>query len=232
MRPIPAIKRLLLLFAILLSNDFVFSQGFNDRYKYTSYEIGLSNAYFLGNDLPFKTNRVASPGLSLSIMTRQRARITNGFKLTMNYPTSRSFGRKDSLSDYSFIYYQTRVTKYEFYLMIDLIEHRGKYQKRPDWIPYIYTGIGWMKMKQKMRYGFDDKVTVASLTNQRYDKRSMVLPIGLGLRYKLSKQTDLSLEVIYNYTFTNQLDLDYLHQFTSSKRNDSYLNVNLKFNFF
>ncbi len=232
MKKAPAIKQLFILITILLYSKLSLSQGFNSRYKYSSYEIGISNAYFLGKDLPFKTNRTFSPGLSFAIMTRQSPRITNGIKFTMNYPTSRSFGRKDSLSDYSFIYYQTRINKFEFYLMIDLIEHRGKYQKRPDFIPYIYTGIGWIKMKQKMRYGFEDKVTVQSLTNKRYDKRSLVLPIGIGLRYKLTSYMDLSIEVIYNYTFTNQLDLDYLHQFKNSKQNDSYLTLNLKFGFF
>ncbi len=209
-----------------------FSQGFNEKYKYSSYEIGFSNAYFLGKDLPLRANQSISPGISFSIMTRQSPRITNGIKFTLNFPTSRNIGRKDSLSDYSFIYYQTRIHKYEFYLMTDLIQHRGRYQKRPDFIPYLYTGIGWIKMKQTMRYGLEDKVSVQNLTNTQYDKRSLVLPIGLGLRYKLTNYMDISLEVIYNYTFTKQLDLDYLHQFRNSGGRDSYLNVNLKLAFF
>jgi hypothetical protein len=223
----PALK-FIFLFVLSLPCEIAFSQGFNDRFKYSTIEVGLSNAYFLGNDLPLKTNRTLSPGLIISAHTKQGARISNGIRFSINYPTSKAFGRKDSLSDYTFIYYQTRITKYEFFLMTDLVEHRGKYQKRPDVTPYIYTGIGWIKIKQKMRYGFEDKVTVTSLTNQDYAKRSLVLPIGLGFRFKLSTMIDLSLEVIYNYTFTNQLDLDYLNNFSHSKHRDSFLNVNLK----
>jgi hypothetical protein len=220
--------RIFLLSIICLFAVECFSQGFNDRYKYSSFEIGLSNAYFIGRDLPIKANRSFSPGVSFSLMTRQTPRITNGIKFSMNFPTSKSIGRKDSVSDYTLEYYQTRINKFEFFLMFDLIEHRGNSVKRPEFIPYIYTGIGWIKIKQKMRYGYDEKITVQSLTGERYDKRSLVLPIGIGVRYKLARHMDLSLELIYNQTFTNQLDLDYLHQFHSSKKNDSYLTVNLK----
>jgi hypothetical protein len=221
------------LFLFVVSLDFnCYAQGLNDRNKYSAAEISLSNAYFLGSDLPFKSNRSFSPGISFAVMTRQNSRIFNGFKFTMNYPTSRSIGRKDSLSDYGFEYFQTRIQKYEFFLMTDLIKHLGRSQKRPDFIPYLYTGIGWLKVKQFMRYGYDHKETVSSITHQQYTKRSMVLPIGLGVRYKLRNYMDLSLEVIYNYTFINQLDLNYLHGFSHAKGRDSYLNVNLKLGFF
>ena len=231
MKLLPAIKQLSLFFILLLQITFAYSQGFSNRNKYSTIEIGYSNASFLGRDLPLKSNRSLSPGLSVAFYTKQTPRISNGFKFSMNYPTSRGFGRKDSIADYSFVYYQTRIIKYEFFLLIDLIQHRGRNQKRPDFVPYIYTGIGWLKMKQQMRYGFEDKVTVQSLTNKRYDKRSMVLPIGIGIRYKLTTYTNLSLEVIYNYTFTNQLDLEYTTKFSYSKKNDSYLTINLALSF-
>jgi hypothetical protein len=205
-----------------------YAQGFALKNKYSTLEAGFSTAYFTGRDLPFRANKAASPGATFALMTRQGGRVSNGFRFTMNFPGSKSIGRPDTISEYTFFHYQTRIHKYDFFLITDLIQHRSRYQKRPDFVPYLYTGIGWIKFRQFARYGYEEKKRVSSITGTTYAKRSLVLPLGLGLRFKLAKMWDLSLEVIYNYTFTNQLDMDYIHSFSTMKRNDSYLNVNLK----
>jgi opacity protein-like surface antigen len=203
-------------------------QSMAEKNKFSTIELGWSNAYFMGSDAAFKTNRDFSPGMTVSVMTKQGGRISNGFCFTMNFPTTRNVGRKDESSDYTFVFYGARVHRYDFFIKTDLVQHRSRLQKRPDFTPYLYTGMGWMKFKQFIRYGDGKREAVSSLTGDRYDNRSLALPIGLGLRYKLAAFWDLSLEVLYAPVFSSQLDLDYLNGFTNSSTRDHLLTVNLK----
>lgn len=100
-------------------------------------------------------------------------------------------------------------------VVIDLIEHRGRYQKRPDFVPYLFVGLAYFHHNPKAEmggttYDLRDMRTegqgVLPGAPKQYSLHQIALPIGLGLRYKLSKQLDLAFEIGWRFTATDYLD--------------------------
>jgi hypothetical protein len=100
-------------------------------------------------------------------------------------------------------------------VIIDLIEHRGKYMKRPDFVPFLFVGLAYFHHNPKTEmngktYNLHDYSTegqgVVDGAPHKYRLNQIALPIGLGIRYKLSKQLDLSFEMGWRFTTTDYLD--------------------------
>ncbi|MCU0429788.1 MAG: DUF6089 family protein [Cytophagaceae bacterium] len=102
-------------------------------------------------------------------------------------------------------------------LIIDFFEHRSKYQKRPDFVPYGFIGIAYFHHNPQAQiggsgawYNLRENSTegqgVIDGAPKKYSLHQVALPVGLGLRYKLTKQLDLSFEIGWRFTTTDYLD--------------------------
>ena len=101
-------------------------------------------------------------------------------------------------------------------VVIDFIEHRGKYQKRPDFVPYMFVGIAYFHHNPTAVTADGQTVSLHDYHTEgqgvlpgapsQYSLNQIAIPIGLGVRYKLSKQLDLAFEVGFRFTFTDYLD--------------------------
>ncbi|WP_187696172.1 DUF6089 family protein, partial [Xanthovirga aplysinae] len=108
--------------------------------------------------------------------------------------------------------------------VIDFV-HTGHYTLRPKIVPYFFAGIGFFTHNPKAKvpnayYNFKgelidpgpDQGKWVSLRNLEtegppvYSRFQIAVPIGLGVRFKLNNQTDLSFEMGYRQTFTDGLD--------------------------
>lgn len=114
--------------------------------------------------------------------------------------------------------------------VIDLFENRSTYQRRPDFVPYGFIGVAAFHHNPKAYYengsrqGLDPANDIptgwyelqplgtegqyASIGDypDPYKKVQIAIPFGLGVRYKLDRNLDLSLEVGWRKTFTDYLD--------------------------
>ncbi len=100
-------------------------------------------------------------------------------------------------------------------VVIDLIEHRGRYQKRPDFVPYMFVGLAYFHHNPKTEFNgktvnlrdmHTEGQTLLDGAPKEYSLHQIALPIGLGIRYKLSKQLDLGFEIGWRFTTTDYLD--------------------------
>ncbi|WP_439880499.1 DUF6089 family protein [Pontibacter sp. MBLB2868] len=113
--------------------------------------------------------------------------------------------------------------------IIDLFENRQTYQRRPDFAPYMFFGVAVFHHNPKAYYengsfpgitpdqdiptgwyelqplGTEGQYAEGDYP-EPYKKIGISIPFGLGVRYKLDRNWDLSLELGWRKTFTDYLD--------------------------
>ncbi len=217
------------LFSLFLVLD-AEAQGFNSKFKYWSVGGSLNIMNYVGEMDPGPS--FLSPGIKftrynfgLAAMRRlgPRVSVRGAFSfgrikgddwINSSYSTkggaSAAINRKSrNLSFFNNIF------ELKGDVVIDLIEHRGRYQKRPDFVPYMFVGLAYFHHNPQTEYNG----TTVSLRDYRtegqgvlpgapkqYSLHQIALPIGLGVRYKLSKQLDLGFEIGWRFTTTDYLD--------------------------
>lgn len=114
--------------------------------------------------------------------------------------------------------------------VIDLFENSDVFQKRQDFVPYAFLGVALFHHNPKAYYQNGSRLGLSKaddiptgwydlqplgtegqhLSNGAYPspyKRVQVaIPFGLGMRYKIDQNFDLSFEVSWRKTFTDYLD--------------------------
>jgi len=94
-------------------------------------------------------------------------------------------------------------------VIVDLIENRNNYLKRPDFVPYLFGGIaGFHHNPQGTRDGGNTWVDLQPLQTETitYSLWQFSLPFGAGVRYRINRNLDVSFEVGFRKTFTGYLD--------------------------
>ncbi len=108
-----------------------------------------------------------------------------------------------------------RSTIYELsgVVMMDLIENRQSYLRRPDFVPYLFLGVAgfYYTPKAQAPEGFGGPNKWVALQPLRtegvsYSLWQVAVPFGVGFRYKASPRWDVSFEVGFRYLFTDYLD--------------------------
>ncbi|MCJ8164743.1 DUF6089 family protein [Pontibacter sp. E15-1] len=115
--------------------------------------------------------------------------------------------------------------------VFDLFENRNYYRRRPDFVPYGFLGVAVLHHNPKAYYvnGSRDGLNAANdiptgwyelqplgtegqyASNasdypKPYSRVQIAIPFGIGVRYKIDRNLDLSLEVGWRKTFTDYLD--------------------------
>ncbi|MCX2741344.1 DUF6089 family protein [Pontibacter anaerobius] len=119
--------------------------------------------------------------------------------------------------------------------IVDLFENRSTFQRRPDFVPYGFLGVAVMHHNPKAYYdgnyydashgrqladannissgwyelqplGTEGQYASGGDYPDPYKRVQIAIPFGLGVRYKIDRYWDLSLEVGWRKTFTDYLD--------------------------
>jgi hypothetical protein len=111
--------------------------------------------------------------------------------------------------------FRNQIYEAKFDVVIDLFENKRKYTKRPDYTPYIFMGLAYFHHSPEGQNANGDWVNLKSLHTEgqgldggpkNYSTSQLALPLGLGFRYKLSKQWDIAFEVGWRFTLTDYID--------------------------
>jgi hypothetical protein len=111
--------------------------------------------------------------------------------------------------------FRNQIYELKFDIIIDLFKYQGKYHKRPDYNPYFFTGLAYFYHNPEIQTPDGSWVYAKPLHTEgqglaggpkNYSLHQIALPIGLGIKYKLSRQFDLAFEVGWRFTLTDYLD--------------------------
>ncbi len=114
--------------------------------------------------------------------------------------------------------FKSPITELSATFVFDFIPTEGYYYNRPKFTPYVFGGIALFAFNPKARLNGED-IELKPLGTEGqfltdpddrypepYNLVQIAIPLGLGVRYQLGQNWDLSLEAGYRKTYTDYLD--------------------------
>ena len=198
------------------------AQQFSKRKQYNSVGFSINAMDYFGDVVPktnFSSFRLGATRLSagVSISRRFYPRLSGRFGLTYGRITGSDALATEGLSDPDAGFRRARnmtfrndIFEASAVAIVDLIENRNNYLKRPDFVPYVFGGVAGFYHDPKGLYKDDTYVDLQPLKTEgqatAYSKFQVAIPFGAGIRYRINRNFDASLEVGWRYTFTDYLD--------------------------
>ena len=204
------------------------AQQFSKRKQYNSVGFSLNAMNYFGDVTPttsFTSLRAGATRLSagVSITRRFFPRVSGRFGLTYGRITGDdALAASQDDSDSRFRYNRNMSFRNDIFeasavAVIDLIENRNNYLKRPDFVPYVFVGVAGFYHNPKGLVGpkatglsEGQYVSLADLRTEGQDKAygqtQFSIPFGGGIRYRINRNFDASLEIGWRKTFTDYLD--------------------------
>jgi hypothetical protein len=205
--------------ALLGSTQRADAQQFSKRKQYTSVGVNLSAMNYFG-DLNPQTNFASFRAgdtrynLGLSITHRFFPRVSGRFginygRITGDDSKSANPGGEDSRYRYTRnMNFRNDIYEASAVMIVDLIENRNNYLKRPDFVPYLFAGLAGFYHSPKGKDASGNYVDLQALKTENvdYSKTQIAIPFGGGVRYRINRNLDASFEIGFRKTFTGYLD--------------------------
>ncbi len=198
---------ILILSAVAVANaqDFL-SWKLSDRYfsgqatfGFASYRGELKHNGSIQNEV---SN--ISLGLEARLWSRIAARIEIGrynIRGHDKHASDSSFYRQRNLS-FSAVNYEASVQGIFF-----MKKYAGDYYKRPQLDPYLLAGLGLTMLNPKTEMaGNNYNLWEYPTEDVSYSRWTMIIPLGAGLKWRISPFLNFNTEITYRYTFSDYLD--------------------------
>ncbi len=205
-------KRLITALLIFLAISFEISaQDFlswqlNDRYF--SLQIGSGTSTYYG-DLKHDAHlRRSLSNLNFGVEARLLSKISARFQATYydikgadHKAKDSTFAQQRNLSFYS--------KNWDFNLnaVFYLNDYRGDFFKRLSVEPYLFIGVGATHLNPKTVLA-EQTFVLAYLETEgvNYSQIALIIPAGIGLKFKMNTFMNFNLEATYRYAFTDYID--------------------------
>ncbi|NVO31455.1 DUF6089 family protein [Hymenobacter lapidiphilus] len=197
------------------------AQQFSKRKQYNTVGVSLNAMNYFGDitpkpSIPSFRAGATRPNLGLTFTHRFAPRISARASLSYGRITgddSKAADQNDQ--DAKFRYNRNMNFRNDIFELagvgiFDLVENRNNYIKRPDFVPYLFGGVGVIRHNPKGENATGNIVALQPLRTEGqssgYSLTQFVIPFGAGARYKLNKSFDIGLELGFRKTFTDYLD--------------------------
>ncbi|GAB3876756.1 hypothetical protein GCM10028824_35070 [Hymenobacter segetis] len=197
------------------------AQQFSKRKQYNSIGFSLNAMNYFGDLTPvtsFTSLRLGATrvGAGVSITRRFYPRLSGRFGLSYGRISGDDSFVNDQDPDARFrnnrnMNFRNDILEASAVAIVDLIENRNNYLKRPDFVPYVFAGVaGFYSNPQGLDNRTGNYVDLQPLKTEgqatAYGKTQLSIPFGGGIRYRINRNFDASLEIGWRKTFTDYLD--------------------------
>jgi hypothetical protein len=215
--------------ALLGSTQRADAQQFSKRKQYTSVGVNLNAMNYFGDIVPktgFASFRAGDTRYNLGLS------ITHRFFPRVSLRGSLSYGRiaasdeksanindvNDRYRNYRNMTIRNDIFEASGTVIVDLIENRNNYLKRPDFVPYLFVGVaafhhnpqGLVQSNSQNTQGLTvgEYIGLHDLRTEGidYSLTQIAIPFGGGVRYRINRNLDASFEIGVRKTFTDYLD--------------------------
>jgi len=205
--------------ALLGSTQHADAQQFSKRKQYTTIGVSLNAMNYFG-DLNPLTNFASfhagdtRPNIGLNITHRFFPRVSGRFAVAYGRITAddNTNANKDDINA-RYRYARNMNFRNDIYeasavVIVDLIENRNNYLKRPDFVPYLFGGVAGFHHSPEGKDANGNYVDLQPLKTEGvdYSKFQFSLPFGAGVRYRINRNLDAAFEIGFRKTFTGYLD--------------------------
>lgn len=188
------------------------------RYGYFTVSAGVGTTHYLGDlddDLTFKFTR---PGLNISGSYRFNPLMTGRLSFSQGWISATDEKSNDEARRRRNLSFRTPITEFSAQLIIDFIPTERKYTYRPLYTPYVFGGLAIFSFNPKAElngqtYELQPLGTEGQLLpdpNDEYDDpyklTQVAIPMGVGVRFRVTNNIDVEFETGFRKTFTDYLD--------------------------
>ncbi|MBT2557736.1 hypothetical protein J7E24_08065 [Hymenobacter sp. ISL-91] len=197
------------------------AQQFSKRKQYNTVGVSLNAMNYFGDitpkpSIPSFRAGATRPNLGLTFTHRFAPRISARASLSYGRITgddAKAADQNDQDAKYRYnrnMNFRNDIFELAGVGIFDLVENRNNYIKRPDFVPYLFGGVGVIRHNPKGENATGNIVALQPLRTEGqssgYSLTQFVIPFGAGARYKLNKSFDIGLELGFRKTFTDYLD--------------------------
>lgn len=211
-----------------------FKNKFPKQSKYVTLGVTVNALNYFGDLAPktsiFSTDiSLTKPGFGLVGSYRMGER----FSLRGSFTYGRLYGDDSEAADpegeesqYRYVrnlHFRNDIKELAVTAVVDLYKHKRSYISRIQFTPYAFAGLAVMHHNPKAQVSADysgqeagqwveleplgtEGQYVEGAGVDKYSKIQIAIPLGIGVRYKLSQNFDLSFEVGYRHLFFDHLD--------------------------
>jgi hypothetical protein len=201
-----------------MSSSSSYAQYYNPKCRYTSVGFSVKASYFDG-DIATPIQYVR-PGIGVNITRRITPRISLTSELMWlrimgDDMTSSNLQTPNKIAPYiRNLHFRNDIKELAFSAKYDLFPSADHYRKRPIYNLYGSIGLSLFYHNPKARIFKDTNTTKTKWValkplqteNKSYSNFQIALPLAIGVRYKLSLQWDMEVEVGYRFTLTDYID--------------------------
>jgi hypothetical protein len=206
--------------ALLGSTQHADAQQFSKRKQYTSIGVSLNAMNYFGDVNPAKNFASfhlgdTRPNIGLSITHRFFPRVSGRVSLAAGRISANddnagsSIGTNEYFRNNRNMNFRNNIYEASAVVIVDLIENRNNYLKRPDFVPFLFVGVaGFHHNPQGTRDGGNTWIDLQPLKTEGVDYSlfQFSIPFGGGVRYRINRNLDASFEIGFRKTFTGYLD--------------------------
>jgi hypothetical protein len=154
------------------------------------------------------------PNIGLNIMHRFFPRVSGRFAVAYGRITAEdntNANRDDINARYRYTRnanFRNDIYEASAVVVVDLIENRNNYLKRPDFVPYLFGGVAGFHHSPEGKDQNGNYVDLQPLATEgkTYSKFQFSIPFGAGVRYRINRNLDAAFEIGFRKTFTGYLD--------------------------
>ncbi len=183
-----------------------------NNFKYTSFGLALQGSYFYGD--VSGGLRTIRPGVEVSAIRKVSPRISLGLSAGwlellgsdyLNNSLSNPVKQNKYIRN---LHFKSSVTSLQGFVQYDVFPSHKDYMKRPIYNVYLKAGLGVFHFEPKTKDSTGTWIKLRPLETERksYSPYSAMIPLSIGVRYKIAYHFDFEVECSYVYTFTDYLD--------------------------
>jgi hypothetical protein len=180
--------------------------------KYTSFGLAVQGSYFYGDVAGgIRTTR---PGAEFSVVQKISSHSSVGLAagwlrlLGSDYLNASLYHSTQQDQHVRNLHFRSDVISFKGFYQYDLLPSYKDYLRRPIYNIFLKAGVGIFYFDPQTKDSTGTWVSLRPLQTEgkRYSSVSAMVPLSIGVRYKLSSHFDFEAEFTYHYTFTDYLD--------------------------
>jgi hypothetical protein len=190
----------------------VHAQQWLPKSKYHSLTGVLNATFFTGDVASGPTN--IRPGLGVGYISHWTSNLSTFtslqyIRLTGDDVSNSNVANPNMTSIYiRNLHFRNDVLELAHQFRWDIFSQYEHFRKRPEYNIYLSGGIGvlYHNPQAKDTSGFWTNLRGLKTEGVSYSPWAVVVPVGIGMRYKWNNFLDIELELSYRVTFTDYLD--------------------------
>ncbi|MEO9476630.1 MAG: DUF6089 family protein [Cyclobacteriaceae bacterium] len=204
--------RTLFTFAILLlASSPMFAQNFlswqmNDRYF--SLQVGSGTSTYYGDLKHDQHIRREFSNLNLGVEARLLSKVSARIQGTYyNIKGSDTKAKDSTYAQQRNLSFSSKNWDLNINGVFYLNDYKGDYFRRLQIEPYLFAGLGITHFNPQAEIG-EEWVDLADYETEGtdYSQIALVIPAGMGLKFKINTFMNFNLEASYRYAFTDYMD--------------------------